>query len=236
MDIFTRTEMLVGELNMSKLKDSHVAVFGVGGVGGNCIEALVRSGIQTISIYDNDDVSITNINRQIIALHSTIGKKKVDVMKERLLDINPNVTVHTYDMFVSKDNFDQIDFKAYDYVIDAIDTVSAKLMIIETCKQLNVPVISCMGTGNKLDPTKLAIMDIEKTNYCPLAKVMRHELKKRRIRKVKVLASSEIPLKPLKTSEEETNKRSVPASCAFVPSVAGLIICSEVVKDLIQKS
>lgn len=234
MNIFTRTEMVLGEENMKKLKDSHVAVFGVGGVGGNCIEALVRSGIHTISIFDNDVVSLTNINRQIIALQSTIGLKKVDVMKDRLLDINPNVDVHTYDIFVTKDNFDSIDFSVFDYVIDAIDTVSTKLLIIEKCKANNIKVISCMGTGNKLDPTKLMITDIEKTNYCPLAKVMRHELKKRRIRKVKVLASTEIPIKLKVENKENINKRSVPGSCAFVPSVAGLIICSEVIKDLIQ--
>jgi len=236
MNEFTRTEMLLGETNMSKLKDSHVAVFGVGGVGGNCIEALVRSGVHTISIFDNDTVSLTNLNRQVIALHSTIGKKKTEVMKERLLDINPSLKINAYDMFVSKENFHEIDFSDFDYVVDAIDTVSAKLLIIEKCKEVNIPIISSMGTGNKLDPTQLKIMDLSKTSYCPLAKVMRHELKKRNIRKLKVLASLEQPLKPLKISEETCDKRSIPASCAFVPSVAGLIICSEVIKDLIHKS
>lgn len=234
MNEFTRTEMLLGESNMEKLKDSHVAVFGVGGVGGNCIEALVRSSIGEISIYDNDVVSLTNINRQIIALHSTVGRKKTEVMEERLKDINPNILVHSYDMFVGKDNIEEIDFAKFDYVVDAIDTVSAKLLIIEKCKQLNIPIISSMGTGNKLDPTKLAIMDISKTSYCPLAKVMRHEIKKRKISKLKVLSSTEVPLKPLKISNEVSEKRSIPASTAFVPSVAGLIICSEVIKDLIK--
>lgn len=233
MNEFSRLNLLLTEAQMRKLEDSHVAVFGVGGVGGNCIEALARSGISHLSIFDNDVVSITNINRQVIALHSTIDQKKTDVMKKRLLDINPKIEVNAIDMFVSNDNIDEIDFSKYDYVVDAIDTISAKLLLIEKCQVLHIPIISCMGTGNKLDPQQLAIMDIYKTNYCPLAKVMRHELKKRRIKKLKVLSSYEKPIKP-RVSDEVSNKRQIPGSTSFVPSVAGIIISSEVIKDLIQ--
>lgn len=233
MNEFTRTEVLIGSENMTILKNSHIAIFGVGGVGGNCIEGLGRSGIQTLSIFDNDTVSLTNINRQVIALHSTIGKLKTEVMKERLLDINPNMTVHDYNMFVTGDNIDEIDFSQFDYVIDAIDTITTKILLIEKCKSLNIPIISCMGTGNKLDPTKLMIADISKTSYCPLAKVMRYELRKRNIKNVKVLYSTEEPIKTVNVLES-SSKRSIPASCSFVPSVAGLIICAEVIKDLLS--
>lgn len=178
MQEFNRTRMLLKEEAMNKLSCSHVAIFGVGGVGGNCIESLARSGIGSITIIDHDTVSITNINRQVIALHSTIGKSKVEVMKDRLLDINPLLKVNTMQIFVDKDTMKSIDFTSFDYIVDAIDTVSAKLMLIEKAKELDIPIISCMGTGNKLDPSQLQIMDIMKTNYCPLAKVMRKELKK----------------------------------------------------------
>lgn len=234
MHAFSRTELVIGKEALSNLSTSHVAVFGVGGVGGNCIEALVRSGIEKVSIFDNDVVSLTNLNRQVIALHSTIGQLKVEAMKQRLLDINPKVEVIVHALFVDKESIDTIPFEKYDYVVDAIDTISAKLLIIERCKQQSIPIISCMGTGNKLDPTQLQIMDIEKTMYCPLAKVMRKELKNRRIRKVKVLSSYEKPIKPL-PSNEETNKRQVPGSVSFVPSVAGIIIAKEVILDLIKE-
>ena len=233
MNEFSRLSLLLEEEQLQKLQTAHVAVFGVGGVGGNCIEALARSAIGTLSIYDNDTVSISNINRQVIALHSTINQLKVDVMKNRLLDINPQINVHTYAMFVDNKTISEIDFSSFDYIVDAIDTISAKLLLIEKAKQLNIPIISCMGTGNKLDPLQLQIMDIAKTMYCPLAKVMRRELKHRGIQKVKVLASYEKPITPKKSSEI-TNKRMVPGSTSFVPSVAGIIIAKEVIMDLIK--
>lgn len=235
MNEFSRLSLLMEDNEFNNLQNAHVAVFGVGGVGGNCIEALCRSAIGTLSIFDNDTVSISNINRQVIALHSTIGRLKVDVMKERLIDINPNAKLFTYPIFVDKDSINTIDFSKFDYIIDAIDTISAKLLLIEKSKEFNIPIISCMGTGNKFDPTQLKIMDISKTMYCPLAKVMRKELKQRHITKVKVLASYEQPCKP-KASEEITNKRMVPGSTSFVPSVAGIIIAKEVIMDLMKRS
>lgn len=234
MNEFSRLSLLIDEKQLTSLKNAHVAVFGVGGVGGNCIEALCRSAVGTLSIYDNDVVSLTNINRQVIALHSTIGLNKVDVMKNRLLDINPNVIVNEYCIFVDKNTISEIDFSEIDYIVDAIDTVSAKIMLIEKAKQFNIPIISCMGTGNKFDPTQLQIMDISKTMYCPLAKVMRRELKHRGIKKVKVLSSYEQPITP-KISDEKTNKRMVPGSTSFVPSVAGIIIAKEVIMDIVEK-
>lgn len=233
IDIFSRSRQLLGESGITTLLQKHVIVFGVGGVGGNCIETLVRTGIGEITIVDNDVVSLTNINRQIVALHSTIGKLKVDVMEERLLDINPNLIVHKKNLFVDKDTIEQFNFTDYDYVVDAIDTISAKLMIIERCVAVNTQIISCMGAGNKLNSSQLKIMDIYKTNYCPLAKVMRHELKKRRIKKLKVLASDEPIIQP-EASEEVTNKRVVPGSIAFVPNVAGILIAREVILDSIK--
>lgn len=232
MHEFSRLELLIQKNKLEKLKNSHVAIFGIGGVGGNCIETLARSGVQKLSIYDNDVVSITNINRQIIALHSTINQKKTTVMKHRLADINPLIEIYEHDMFIDKHNIDTIQFSDFDYVVDAIDTISAKLLLIEKCEKINLPIISCMGTGNKLDPSQLKIMDIYKTNYCPLAKVMRHELKKRNISKLKVLSSHEKPIKPF-VSDEVSQKRHIPGSTSFVPSVAGIIIASEVIKDLI---
>lgn len=232
MHLFSRSELLLKEDGLSILYDAHIAVFGIGGVGGNCVESLVRSGVGEISIFDHDHISITNLNRQIIALHSTLNQKKVEAMKQRLLDINPSLKIHVYDLFLDKDNIDSIDYSEFHYMVDAIDTVSSKLLLIEKAKQFSIPIISCMGTGNKLDPTQLKIMDISKTMYCPLAKVMRRELKRRNIYKVKVLSSYEKPLKPL-TSDETTNKRQVPGSVSFVPSVAGIIISKEVILDLI---
>lgn len=233
MDEFSRTEMLIGKEKLNILKNSRVAVFGIGGVGGYVAEALVRCGIGTIDIIDNDDVSFTNINRQIIALHSTVGQPKVEVMQKRLADINPNVTVNTHKVFYMPETKDNFDFTKYDYVVDAIDTVTGKISLVMQAQECGTPIISCMGTGNKLNPTMLEVADIYKTSVCPLAKVMRYELKKRGIKKLKVVYSKETPIAPEK-SEESTERRSVPGSTAFVPPVAGMIIASEVIKDLIK--
>lgn len=236
---FTRTELILGEEKMAKLSKAKVAVFGVGGVGSYVVEALGRSGVGNIDLIDSDVVSITNINRQLIALNSTVGKAKVEVAKERLLDINPDIKVNTYKVFLLPDS-NPFDFKSYDYVIDAIDTVTAKLLLIEECNKANTPIISCLGTGNKINPLDLRISDIYKTSICPLAKVMRRECKKRNIKKLKVLYSIENPLTPIEgdalelVKKENPNRRGIPGSTAFVPSCAGLIIASEVIKDLIR--
>ena len=231
MDQFERTKLLIGDEAFNKLSKAKVAVFGIGGVGGYVCEALVRSGIENIAIIDNDTVSITNLNRQIIATHDTVGRLKVDVMKERLQSINKNVNVECINAFLLKNEDNTIDFSKYDYLIDALDTVTAKLTIIEEATKLNKKVISSMGTGNKLNPTMLEVTDIYKTTVCPLARVMRTELKKRNIKKLKVVYSKETPIKPLGVID---NDKATPASIAFVPSVAGLIIASEVVKDIIS--
>lgn len=230
---FSRTELLIGNDAIKKLKNSRVAVFGVGGVGGYVVEALARSGVGAIEVIDNDTVSLTNINRQIIALHSTVGKYKVDVIKERILDIDPTVEVVAHRTFYMPETANEFDFSKYDYVVDAIDTVTGKIAIIENAKKANVKVISSMGAGNKLDPTAFEVADIYKTSVCPLARVMRRELKKRGIDKLKVVYSKEEALTP-RESEENTSKRQTPGSIAFVPSVAGLIVASEVIKDLIK--
>ena len=222
---FCRTAQLLGNENVEKLFDKHVIVFGVGGVGGYVVEALARSGIGKISIVDNDVVNESNINRQIIALHSTIGKQKVEVLKNRILDINPECQVFVHNQFFLPENSKDFDFSIYDYVVDAVDTVTAKLEIIKKSKESNVPVISSMGTGNKLNPMGFKVSDISKTKVCPLARVMRNELKKCGISKVKCVYSEENPVIQTQT----------PASVAFVPSVAGLLIASEVVKDLCSK-
>lgn len=221
---FCRTAQLLGNENVEKLFDKHVIVFGVGGVGGYVVEALARSGVGKISIVDNDVVNESNINRQIIALHSTIGKQKVDVLKNRILDINPECQVFVHNQFFLPENSKDFDFSIYDYVVDAVDTVTAKLEIIKKSKESNVPVISSMGTGNKLNPMGFKVSDISKTKVCPLARVMRNELKKRGISKVKCVYSEENPVIQTQT----------PASVAFVPSVAGLLIASEVIKDLVK--
>ena len=221
---FCRTAQLLGNENVEKLFDKHVIVFGVGGVGGYVVEALVRSGVGKISIVDNDVVNESNINRQIIAFHSTIGMQKVEVLKNRILDINPNCQVFVHNQFFLPENSNDFDFSIYDYVVDAVDTVTAKLEIIKKSKESNVPVISSMGTGNKLNPMGFKVSDISKTKVCPLARVMRNELKKRGISKVKCVYSEENPVIQTQT----------PASVAFVPSVAGLLIASEVIKDLIK--
>ena len=231
---FSRAELILSSEAMEKLKNSHVAVFGVGGVGGYVCEALARGGVYKLSLFDNDTVSLTNINRQIIALHSTIGRKKVEVAKERLLDINPEAEILCYDMFVTEKNMDEIDFTKFDYVVDAIDTVSGKVGIIKKAYDLNIPVISSMGAGNKLDPTAFKVTDINKTSVCPLARVMRKKLKDIGVKKCKVLYSEEIPLTPRASEETKDGRRGTPGSLSFVPSAAGLIIAGEVIKDLIK--
>lgn len=230
--MFSRFELLVGEDNIQKLNQAHVIVFGVGGVGGYVVEALVRSGIGHITIVDNDVISLSNLNRQIIATQETIGQKKVDVMKKRILSIHPECDVTTLDMFYLPETADQIDLSQYDYVIDAIDTITSKIELAVRCDQ-KIPLISSMGTGNKMNPALLQVSDIYKTSVCPLAKVMRRELKKRRVKHLKVVYSQELPMKPF-ASDEITHKRTIPGSTAFVPSSAGLLIASEVVKDLLK--
>lgn len=230
--MFSRFELLVGEEKINHLHQAHVLVFGVGGVGGYVIEALVRSGIGHLTIVDNDDVSLTNLNRQIIATRESIGRKKVQVMKERIQSINPDCEVQTVEMFYLPDNADMLDLTQYDYVVDAIDTITSKIELAVRCERENVHLISSMGTGNKMNPAMLEVSDIYKTSVCPLAKVMRRELKARKVKHLKVVYSKEIPIQPSQ-SNEKTNKRSVPGSTAFVPSSAGLLIASEVVKDLL---
>ncbi len=235
MDQFERTRLLIGEEGVRKLQNAHVAVFGIGGVGGYVVESLVRAGVGEITLVDNDTVSLTNINRQIIATHDSIGQLKTDVMKERIGSINPNARVHCATCFYLPETREQFDFKAYDYVVDAIDTVTAKLDLIVACKEVDTPIISSMGTGNKLSPTMLEVEDIYNTSVCPLAKVMRKELKERGIRHLKVVYSKEMPIKPQADSKETVESgRPVPGSISFVPPVAGLILASEVVKDLIE--
>lgn len=231
---FYRTQMLIGSDALKKLENSRVAVFGVGGVGGYVAESLARAGVGTIDLIDNDTVSLSNINRQIIALSSSVGKLKTKVMKERILDINPEAKVNEFNTFVLPENINDFDFSKYDYVVDAIDTVSGKLAIIEKAYNEGVKVISSMGTGNKLDPTKFEISDIYKTSVCPLARVMRYELKKRGVKKLKVLYSKQEPIKIQNPAHNEKGK-AVPGSISFVPSAAGLIIGGEVIKDLISE-
>lgn len=230
-----RTAMLIGEDGVQKLNQSRVAVFGIGGVGGHAAEALARAGIGTIDLFDGDVVSESNINRQLIALHSTIGRYKAEVMAERIKDINPDATVHAHNLFYTAETADAFPVEQYDYIIDAVDMVSAKLLLIEKAYEKSIPIISCMGAGNKLDATAFTVTDIYKTTMCPLAKVMRRELKLRGIKKLKVVFSPEIPLTPLSFEEESTlmpQKRQTPGSLSFVPSVAGLILAGEVIKDL----
>lgn len=241
---FSRTKLLLGENCIQKLHDSRVAVFGVGGVGGYVTEALARSGVGTLDLIDNDKVCLSNINRQIYALHSTLGRYKVDVAKERVLDINPEATVNTYQTFYLPETAGEFDFTKYDYVVDAIDTVSGKLELVEQANCCQTPIISSMGAGNKLNPAVFEVADIYETSVCPLAKVMRRELKKRGVKKLKVVYSAEKPIQPGYAEEEygageagpqkegAASRRSTPGSVAFVPSVAGLILAGEVVKDL----
>ena len=229
---FSRTELLIGKKGSEILKNSKVAIFGIGGVGSYVVEGLARSGIGKFILVDNDTVSVTNINRQIIATTKTVGMNKVEVAKNRILEINPEADVEIYKEFFmpeSKELFDN----SVDYIVDAIDTITAKIELIVRANKLNIPIISCMGTGNKLDPTKFEITDIYKTEVCPLAKVMRKELRNRNIKKLKVLYSREEPIKTEIFDEE--SKKQVPGSISFVPSVAGLIISGEVIKDLIKR-
>lgn len=228
-ELYKRTSMLIGEEKVNILKQKTVAVFGVGGVGGYVAEALARAGIGHIVLIDKDEVSDSNRNRQIIALTSTIGRPKVEVMKERILDINPGARVTAKQCFFLPETAEEFDFSEYDYVVDAVDTVTAKLLIIECCKQACVPVISSMGTGNKLDATAFRVADIYKTSVCPLARVMRRELKKRGIDSLKVVYSEE---EPITTNQESEHGKPVPGSVSFVPPVAGLIIAGEVIKDI----
>lgn len=232
---FTRTELLLGADAMEKLRGSRVVIFGVGGVGGYVAEALARSGVGAFELVDRDVVSVTNLNRQIIATWKTIGRDKTEVMAERIADINPEAKVTLRKCFFLPETADQFDFSRYDYVVDAVDTVTAKIEIILRAQQAGVPVISSMGAGNKLDPSKFEVADIYKTSVDPLARVMRRELKKRGVRKLKVVYSKEEPMKPLGRIEAdpEAGRKDVPGSSAFTPSAAGLLIASEVVKDLI---
>lgn len=225
---FSRTQMLLGEEALATLQNARVAVFGIGGVGGYTVEALVRSGVGAIDIIDNDKVCLSNLNRQIIATRDTVGRLKTEVMKERILSINPDVAVYEHPCFFLPENTEQFDFTQYDYVVDAVDTVTAKIALVMEAKKAGVPIISSMGAGNKLDPTAFEVADIYKTSVCPLAKVMRRELKKRDINKLKVVYSKEIPIQNV----SEEGKRPTPGSIAFVPSVVGLIIAGEVIKDL----
>ncbi len=249
LNAFSRTQLLIGQEGIEALKSSRVAVFGIGGVGGYTVEALARSGVGALDLIDDDKVCLTNINRQIIATRKTIGKYKVDVAEERIHDINPDCVVRTYKTFYMPDTADQFDFSAYDYVVDAIDTVTGKLELIEQAQKAGTPIISSMGAGNKMDPTAFEVTDLYKTSVCPLAKVMRRECKKRGIKKLKVVYSKEEPIRPLEdmsisckthcvcppgTVRKCTERRDIPGSNAFVPSVVGLIIGGEVIKDLIN--
>ena len=248
---FSRTQLLLGEDAMKKLAGSRVAVFGVGVVGGYVCEALVRSGVGAFDLVDDDKVCLTNLNRQIIATRSTVGKYKTDVMKERMLDINPDVDVRVHKCFFLPENADEFPFEEYDYIVDAVDTVTAKIELVMKAQALNIPIISSMGAGNKLDASAFQVADIYKTKVCPLAKVMRRELKKRGVKKLKVVYSEEKPTRPIEDMSSScrnhcicppgakhkcTERRDIPGSVAFVPSVVGLIIAGEIVKDLTKES
>ncbi len=234
MDVFSRTRLLLGSDGMEKLKKARVAVFGLGGVGGYVVEALARSGVGALDLVDHDTVSLTNINRQLLALHSTVGMDKAEAARHRVLDINPEVQVTVHKKFYGPDTAGEFDFSQYDYIVDAIDTVTAKLALITNAKAAGTPILCCLGTGNKLDPTQFRITDISKTSVCPLARVMRKECAKRGLKGVKVLFSTEDPIASTEESTEELpeGRRSLPGSVAFVPSVAGLLIAAEVIRDL----
>ena len=231
MHVFSRAELLLGKEKLEKLKKARVAVFGIGGVGSFAAEAIARGGVGHIALIDGDTVSMTNINRQLIALHSTVGKDKTAVMAERIHDICPETEVVEYPVNYTAENKELIDFGSYDYIIDAIDMVTSKILLIEEAKKAGTEVISCMGTGNKFDPTQFEVVDISKTSVCPLAKVMRKELKDRGIKGVKVVYSKEIPVKP--ADSDETGRRQTPGSLSFVPPVAGMILAGEVIKHII---
>ena len=244
---FSRTQLLLGQEGMEKLFQARVAVFGIGGVGGYTVEALARSGVGTLDLIDDDRICLTNLNRQIFATHKTVGQYKVDIAQQRILEINPKAVVHTYKTFYAPQTAELFDFSQYDYVVDAIDTVTGKLELVEQAEKAGVPIISSMGAGNKMDPTAFEVADIYETSVCPLARVMRKELKKRGIKKLKVVYSKEPPMTPIDdmaiscrtncicppgTARKCAQRRQVPGSNAFVPSVVGLIIAGEVVKDL----
>ena len=233
---FSRTELLLGDEGMEKLKNARVAVFGVGGVGGYAVEALARSGVGALDLIDDDAVAPSNLNRQIIALQSTVGKPKVEVAAARIADINPDCIVRTYRIFYTPDTAGQFDFSLYDYVIDAIDTVTGKIALVMQAQAAGTPIISSMGAGNKLDPSAFEVADIYKTSVCPLARVMRRELKKRGVKRLKVVYSREEALTPEGEIEQDAvhKKRATPGSVAFVPAVAGLILAGEVVKDIVN--
>ena len=232
IDELVRSAMLIGENGIETLKKSKVIVFGVGGVGSFCVEALVRSGVGCIGIVDSDEVSLSNINRQLIALHSTVGRKKVEVMKERISDISPDTIVNTYDFFFDSNTLNKIDFKSYDYIVDCIDSISCKVLLAKIAQTFDIPIISALSTGNKMDPTKFQVTDIFDTSICPIAKIMRKELKKEKVEKLKVLYSTEAPIKP-DFSLLNAEKKAI-GSISFVPSSAGLIIAGEVICDLID--
>ena len=232
---FSRTELLLGKAAMEKLASSRVAVFGIGGVGGYTVEALIRSGVGAVDLIDNDTVCLTNLNRQLYATHKTVGQYKVDVAAERIADINPDAIVRTYKTFYTPETAEQFDFTQYDYVVDAIDTVTGKIALVMQAQAAGTPIISSMGAGNKLDATAFEVADLYKTSVCPLARVMRRELSRRGVKKLKVVYSKEEPLEPLESTETRgSQERQVPGSTAFVPSVVGLIIAGEVIKDLIK--
>ena len=243
-DQFIRSRLLVGDAPIDRLAAAKIAVFGVGGVGGFCVEALARAGVGALHLYDDDTISESNLNRQIVALHSTVGKPKAEVMAARVLDINPNCQVEAIRMFYLPENADQVDFTQYDYVVDCIDTVAAKLDLVRRCHELSIPIISAMGSGNKLDPTAFVVTDISKTQGCPLARVMRKELRKRGIDHLKVVYSQEEPLTPLTPPQEEvpdsasetrpasTARRATPGSISFVPAAAGLVLAGAVIRDI----
>lgn len=242
-DQFIRTRMLIGDEPIERLKQAKVAVFGIGGVGGFCVEALARSGIGALDLYDDDTVSESNLNRQLAALHSTIGRPKAEVVAERVKDINPQCQVRAIRMFYLPENADTVDFTQYDYVIDCIDTVTAKLDLIQRCTTLQVPIISAMGSGNKLDPSAFVVTDLSKTEGCPLARIMRKELRKRGIEHLKVVYSKELPMTPIQPAQAEapvgtdtrpgtTARKDTPGSISFVPAAAGLLLASAVVRDI----
>lgn len=248
---FSRTQLLIGAPAIKKLQESRVAVFGIGGVGGYVCEALVRSGVGSFDLIDDDKVCLTNLNRQIIATRKTVGKYKTDVMKERMLEINPDIDVRTHKCFFLPQNADEFPFEEYDYIVDAVDTVTAKIALIMKAKELDIPIISAMGAGNKLDAGRFQVADIYETRVCPLARVMRRELKKRNIKSLKVVYSDEQPIRPMEdmsiscrancicppgAEHKCTERRDIPGSTAFVPAVAGLMIAGEIVKDLSNKA
>ncbi len=232
MNRFLRTSLLLSEEKMKSLANSHIMIFGVGGVGGYVVEALVRSGVSKITIIDNDTVNITNLNRQIIALESTLDRLKVDVVKERILAINPNCEVNVYPLFITDENIDEINYNGVSYIVDAVDTIVAKIAIIKKAKELNIPIISSMGAGNRLDPFQIRVADINQTKNCPLAKTMRYELKKREIKNVKCVYSLELPVELTQKIINPENNKVVIGSISYMPSMFGLIIASEIIKEI----